>query len=939
MIWNKMLNQNHITMKKLFTYLLVAITMIIAGCSESFDDSKIWDKLDDHESRIAKLEELCKQMNTNISSLQTIVTALQNNDYVTGVTPVTKNGGVIGYTITFTKSQPITIYHGKDGKDGSTPIIGVKQDTDNFYYWTLNGEWLLDANGNKIKAQGPDGKDGITPQLKIENDYWYISYDNGASWTLLGKATGENGKDGQNGADGTNGEDGKDGDSFFQSVDTSNSEYVVFTMADGTQIQLPTWYAFEQLRSLCNQMNTNITSLQSIVNALQNNDYISSCMPLMEDGVQIGYTITFAKSGSIVIYHGKDGEDGINGIDGATPIIGAKYHIDNILYWTINGEWLLDENGERVPVHGKDGENGKDAITPQLKIEDDYWCISYDNGATWQQAGEATGEDGDAFFQSVTQDEDYVYLTLSTGEQIDVPKHHPLSVTFTETEDIRVLADKTYTIGYTITGADDKTVIKALAQDGFRAVVKKTDNATGVIEITTPSTILPTEILVFVTDGKERTIMRSINFVEGVIIVSSKSYTVDYAGGTVQVPLSTNINYTVEIPEADKSWISVAETRAVMRDETLTFTVAKNETLAARYTMVKLIDALGVTSETILISQRAGAAQSVHVATAGTLESFVGTSNKDLVEELTVTGNLNFIDFEFIKTMSNLQLLDLSGLDNTTLPASCLEKTTIPTVLLPWNLAAIPNRAFYQSAITSIYIPETVQTIGEYAFYQCKSIKGNLTIPDATTSIGNNCFQECTFDGTLTLGAELEIIGEQAFCYCRKFTGNLVIPNSVTKLSYQTFSRCGFDGTLTLSENITTIPQECFVECNFTGNLIIPDAVSIIEEGAFWLCNEFSGYLILGTGIKTIGMRAFLKYTDEQSPGKKYNTYMFSKVYCKAMSAPDFVSHKEIKNAGSFIADEWPWDTVPFLGIPISSTGYSYSRWSTTFDVIEEMEF
>ncbi|MBQ7342642.1 MAG: leucine-rich repeat protein [Alistipes sp.] len=930
-------------MKKLFTYLLVAITMIIAGCSESFDDSKIWDKLDDHEKRIATLEELCKQMNTNISSLKTIVKALQSKDYVTGVTPVTKDGETVGYTITFTKSQPITIYHGEDGKDGqngtdgkdgvdgkdgSTPIIGVKQDTDNIYYWTLNGEWLLDANGNKIKAQGSDGKDGangkdgITPQLKIENDYWYISYDNGASWTQLGKATGE---------------DGKDGDSFFQGVDTSNSEYVVFTLVDGTQIQLPTWYAFEQLRTLCNQMNTNITSLQSIVNALQNNDYITSCTPLMEDGVQIGYTITFAKSGSIVIYHGKDGEDGTNGIDGVTPIIGAKYHTDNILYWTINGEWLLDENGDKVRVHGKDGENGQNAITPQLKIEDNYWCISYDNGATWQQAGKATGEDGDAFFQSVTQDEDYVYLTLSTGEQIDVPKHHPLSVIFTETEDIRVLADKTYTIGYTITGADDKTVIKALAQDGFRAVVKKIDIATGVIEITTPSTILPTEILVFVTDGKERTIMRSLNFVEGVIIVSSKSYTVDYAGGTVQVPLSTNIDYTVEIPEADKSWISVAETRVVMRDETLTFTVAKNETLTARYTMVKLIDALGVTSETILISQRAGTAQSVHVGTAGTLESLVGTNNKDLVEELTVTGNLNFIDFEFIKTMSNLQLLDLSGLDNTTLPASCLEGTTIPTVLLPWNLTAIPNRAFYQSSITSIYIPETVQTIGEYAFYQCKSIKGNLTIPDATTSIGNYCFQECTFDGTLTLGAELEIIGEQAFCYCRNFTGNLVIPNSVTRLSYQTFFRCGFDGTLTLSENITTIPQECFEMCNFTGNLIIPDAVSIIGDEAFWACNEFSGYLIIGTGIKTIGMGAFLKYTDEKSPGNNYNTYMFSKVYCKAMSAPDFVSHKEVKNAGSFITDEWPWDKVPFLGIPISSTGYS--GWSTTFDVIEEMEF
>ena len=145
--------------------------------------------------------------------------------------------------------------------------------------------------------------------------------------------------------------------------------------------------------------------------------------------------------------------------------------------------------------------------------------------------GKATGEDGTdgtdavSIFKEITQDEDYIHFKLQDDSVISVPKHHPLSITFSETEDIRVLADKTYSIGYTITGADENTVIKALAQDGFRAVVKKTDNATGTIEITTPSTILPSEVLIFVTDGKERTIMRSINFVEGVIVVTTKSYT------------------------------------------------------------------------------------------------------------------------------------------------------------------------------------------------------------------------------------------------------------------------------------------------------------------------------------------------------------------------------------------------------------------------------
>ena len=63
-------------------------------------------------------------MNTNITSLQLIVEALQGNDYVTGVTPVVENGKTIGYTITFIKSGPVTIYHGKDGQQGTAPVIG-----------------------------------------------------------------------------------------------------------------------------------------------------------------------------------------------------------------------------------------------------------------------------------------------------------------------------------------------------------------------------------------------------------------------------------------------------------------------------------------------------------------------------------------------------------------------------------------------------------------------------------------------------------------------------------------------------------------------------------------------------------------------------------------------------------------------------------------------
>lgn len=234
-------------MRRLLTLSAIVLAVVVSSCSK-FDDTAIWDKLNeqeqtlnDHEKRIVALEELCRQLNTNIDALQTIVEALEKKDYVTNVSPVREDGEIVGYTISFANSDTITIYNGKDGvdgKDGYTPQIGVMKDTDDIYYWTIDGEWLLDSKGNKIKAIGEDGRDGqdgtngvdgidgIAPRLKIENDYWYVSYDGGATWTELGKASGEDGAD------------GIDGDNIFKEVFMGDG-FVVFTLSDNSQIKLP----------------------------------------------------------------------------------------------------------------------------------------------------------------------------------------------------------------------------------------------------------------------------------------------------------------------------------------------------------------------------------------------------------------------------------------------------------------------------------------------------------------------------------------------------------------------------------------------------------------------------------------------------------------------------------------------------------------------------
>ena len=414
-------------MKNLLYLLTVSMMLVVTSCEE-FDD--LSDRIEDLEGRITRLELLCDNLNDNISLLASIVDIIQKNDFVKSVVPIEENGEVVGYEITFTQSGSVKIYHGKRGETGAvgqTPIIGVKQAEDGRWYWTVDGEWIFNDYGDKILAEAIDGEDGaigaegITPKLKIESDYWYISYDNGITWERLGKATGEPGQPGES------------GDSMFKSVNY-NEDYVELLLVDGTALRIPTWASHMLLVDEIAKINSNISAIQAAVEALESNDYVQKVTPVKdEEGNVIGYTLQFAFTGDVTIYHGedgKDGEDGEDGKDGYTPVIGARQHPDGIWYWTVDGEWLLDTNGNRVKTTGDKGADGTIGITPELKIQDDYWYVSYDKGQTWTKLGKAKGEDGaagsagtagDAFFKGVKVTEDYVTFTLADGTEIKIP--------------------------------------------------------------------------------------------------------------------------------------------------------------------------------------------------------------------------------------------------------------------------------------------------------------------------------------------------------------------------------------------------------------------------------------------------------------------------------------------------------------------------------------
>ena len=185
----------------------------LSSCGDDYDDSELRGDIENLEDRITALEEWQKSVNTDIRSLQSLVAALENKDYVTAVTPL-EDG--TGYVISFLKSGNITIKHGErgeqgeKGEDGTTPVISVKQDTDGKYYWTVNGEWLLNS-GNKIPVTGEKGDkgdkgdigtaggDGLTPYIGDNGNWWIGTTDTGV------KAQGNTGTDGQTPHIGDNG--------------------------------------------------------------------------------------------------------------------------------------------------------------------------------------------------------------------------------------------------------------------------------------------------------------------------------------------------------------------------------------------------------------------------------------------------------------------------------------------------------------------------------------------------------------------------------------------------------------------------------------------------------------------------------------------------------------------------------------------------------------
>jgi hypothetical protein len=119
-----------------------------------------------------------------------------------------------------------------------------------------------------------------------------------------------------------------------------------------------------------------------------------------------------------------------------------------------------------------------------------------------------------------------------------------------------------------------------------------------------------------------------------------------------------------------------------------------------------------------------------------------------------------------------------------------IERTTLKEIDISVGTTAIGANAFTNcSQLQRVTIPDSVKSIGKYAFQYCSLILNPITIPNSVTSIGESAFLQCQRVPKFNIGSGLKTIGERAFQGCSSIT-EITLPNTITSIATNAFNSC-----------------------------------------------------------------------------------------------------------------------------------------------------
>ena len=314
------------------------------------------------------------------------------------------------------------------------------------------------------------------------------------------------------------------------------------------------------------------------------------------------------------------------------------------------------------------------------------------------------------------------------------------------------------------------------------------------------------------------------------IVLTQNKYEVSAAGETIKVEINSNVDFTVSIPSS-ASWIEETGTRA-FSTHTKYFTISPNTTTSSRSAEITFKNTTYNLAEKVVVNQAelSTSTITVHVPKKGTLAAVLDEKglNAETIVSLKITGELNDEDFIAIRSMTNLKDLDLSEV----------------------NLSTLFENVFYQNKkIEKIILPNTLTTIGQYAFYDCTSLQ-TVTFEKGSRlkTIEESAFEDCTELTSIEIPASVETIEDSAFKGCSKLATVTFEKGSQLKAIWGGY----YAGSS--SYHSYSYYYGAFSDCTALTSIEIPASVETIKATAFQGCSSLATVTFeKGSKLKTIG--------------------------------------------------------------------------------------